>query len=221
MTKYETPLSPTLKSCFKLQPIARQDFKEKLQERLLTVSKLSVTPTQPVSKRPWFVWPIFTKWALTGFVVVALMISFLSFQPVWSQVRERIRRFFIITTTEDSITTSTQFWSNLSQNELVPNLPSNPNINNSLTPQEQKLQPTLPPGFTTIAEYIIATYHPDRYSSIAEILASTPAKIIREESYYEIGKLYILEFPGGYLISYTELNVRTSTTTSTLIRTIR
>ena len=218
---HEPASSSELTPYFNLRPQATDTFRDSLRARILTQVEIKNIPSPTITLKKWFVFPSFKQLAITVTIAIVILGSLLAFKPVWSQVRERIRRFFIITTTDHTTTTSTQFWSNLSQNEMIPNLPYNVSANNSFTPQEQGHQPTTPSGFTTVAEYIIATYHLDHYSSITEILRSTPAKIIREEPYYGTGKLYVLEFPGGYLISYTELSVPISNTSSTLIRSIR
>lgn len=213
-------LPPNILKYLQLKPQARPEFEQKLHQRLLAaeIPSLSLAPTP---RKTWLVFPSFKKWAfITIAGSMAIIITLISFQPAWSKMRERIRRFFMITTTENSIPTSTYFWSNLQQNEIVPGLPYNVSTNNSLIPEEERSQKIPPPGFTSIADYIITMYHLDAFTSLSDIVSHTPAKVIREGSYYTTGKVYVLEFPEG-LIIYTEVRVSTSPTSSTLIRTIR
>jgi hypothetical protein len=188
--------------------------------------KISViaSKNQPLPEKKFrLLWqsPVFLKrLSFAGVTIIILIMNFFIFEPVWSQMRERIRRFFMITKIENSVPTSKQFWSTLNQNEIIPSLPLNSSLLNSLSATEQNLQKIPPSGFNSMADYIISLYHLNSYSSLTEILKSTPAKILREESYYTTGKLYILAFPEG-LISYTELTVPTSKNSTTTIRSIR
>lgn len=213
------PTEPSHFPHLQLRPIARDEFRNSLRKKILTIEHSTENFLVP-EKKNWFTFSL-RPFALALILLLVFALSLITSKPVWSKMREKIRRFFIVTTTENTVATSTEFWSNLSQNELIPNFPYTASTLNSLTPQEQNQQPPIPPGFATITEYLIAIYQLNHFSSISEILESTPAKVIREEPYLETGKLYILEFPGNYIIAYTELNVPISDTTSTLIRSFR
>lgn len=187
-----------------IRPVASDDFRQSLRTQILETALVpeKIQPRKQIISG----WLNSSKKLLVAnlsaaiFIVIILSIYVASSTPAWSKIRQGLQRFFSVSPLTVS-TSTTQFWSEVPPQEFTKTVATA--YTNSLTTTEQLTQPAPPPGYATVAEFILATYPVKNYYSITELQAHLPLEIVRQEPYYD-GTLYILRFPGGFLISYAE-----------------
>lgn len=204
MPHHEKEQSPLPRRLSTIRPTASETFRQSLRADFLTAVEQTV---EPKPFQPWWRTPLLPKLALASLAALILATGaalLFSSEPVWSNARSSVRRFFMITPLTNGRTPRVrQFWSDVSPDMLGARNIAAPSFSNSLMQNEMLAQSPMPPGYSSVSSYIIETYQLDRYASIQDIIAHTPAEIIRQAPYYD-GTLYILRFPGGYLVSYAE-----------------
>ncbi len=204
MSHHDLERSSTPNDLQTIRPTADESFRLSLRAKFLRAAEHTTEPRRPRPRWHILFLPKFALASLAALILATGAALLFSSEPVWSNARSSVRRFFMITPLTSGRTPQVkQFWSDISPDMLGARDISTPSFTNSLMQNEMLAQSPIPPGYSSISTYVIETYNLDRYSSIQDIIAHTPAEIIRQAPYYN-GTLYILRFPGGYLVSYAE-----------------